>query len=256
MHDDDTCVNPRARNSDTLDQLINRRLSRRRLLEGSLMAGAALSLPTLSGCVAPKGSDETADPEAPSVSGRFQFQEIARGSDRTHHVPAGYDVDVLLRWGDPLFPDTPAFDPINQTAAAQSRQFGYNCDFVGFLPLAPDDGQVERGLLCVNHEYTSSLLMFPGVAGGYPNSMTAELCAVEMAAHGGSVVEIAFKDGRWQVERNSRYNRRIMADQTPMTFSGPAAGSPRLAIGSDPSGKRGTGTLNNCAGGVTPGALI
>jgi secreted PhoX family phosphatase len=82
--------------------------------------------------------------------------------------------------------------------------------------------------------------------------MTAELCAVEMAAHGGSVVEIVLIDGRWQVELDSPYNRRIMATDTPMSFSGPAAGSPRLAISSDPTGTLGTGTLNNCAGGITP----
>ena len=43
-------------------------------------------------------------------------------------MAAGYDADVLLRWGDPLFPDSPAFAPANQTPEAQRRQFGYNND--------------------------------------------------------------------------------------------------------------------------------
>jgi len=251
MHDDDVFVNPRAGHRDSLDNLINRRLSRRRLLEGSLVAGAALSLPALSGCDAPATGD---DPQAAAQQepGRFRFQEIARGSDHTHHVPADYSADVLLRWGDPLFPDAPAFDPLGQTVAAQSRQFGYNCDFIGFLPLTPEPGQVERGLLCVNHEYTSTALMFPGVAADYPDSMTAALCAIEKAAHGGSIVEIEYHEGSWQVVLDSPYNRRIMAAGTPMRFSGPAAGSPRLAIGSDPAGMNSSGTLNNCAGGITP----
>ncbi len=253
MHDDYTFTNPRAHDGGSLDELITRRFSRRRLLKGSLVAGAALSVPSLQGC-SPQPGGRVEDPETAAlpVSGRFNFEEIARGSDQTHHVPAGYDLDVLLRWGDPLFSDSPDFDPQSQTAAAQSRQFGYNCDFVGFLPLPSDADEVPRGLLCVNHEYTSSALMFPGVAADYPSSMTAERCAVEMAAHGGSVVELKLVADRWQVVRDSAYNRRIMADGTPMAFSGPAAGSSRLAIGSDPSGTRATGTLNNCAGGVTP----
>ena len=67
---------------------------------------------------------------------------------------------VLLRWGDRLFADSPEFDPTAQTAEAQRRQFGYNNDFVGFVPL---EGATDRGLLCVNHEYTNEHLMFPGI---------------------------------------------------------------------------------------------
>jgi secreted PhoX family phosphatase len=94
--------------------------------------------------------------------------------------------------------------------------------------------------------------MFPGIAAGYPESMTAELCAVEMAAHGGSIVEIVLRDGRWSVVLDSPYNRRLMADATPMQVTGPAAGHPRLATRADPGATLVQGTLNNCAGGITP----
>ncbi|HAK62624.1 MAG TPA: hypothetical protein DCO82_05210, partial [Alphaproteobacteria bacterium] len=43
------------------------------------------------------------------------------------------------------------FDPLHQTAAAQERQFGYNNDFVAFLPLPPGSKNSGNGLLCVNH---------------------------------------------------------------------------------------------------------
>ncbi|MEM9623963.1 MAG: PhoX family phosphatase [Pseudomonadota bacterium] len=254
MQDDDRIVNPRAQTSDSLDKLITRRLTRRRMLQGALAAGAAVTLPGLAGCEAPTDapSDAPTDEAAAATTSRFNFAEIQRGSDHTHHVPEGYDTDVLLRWGDPLFADSPAFDPTAQTAAAQARQFGYNCDFIGFVPLPQEAGQPPRGLLCVNHEYTSSALMFPGVAADYPNSMTEAVCAAEMAAHGGSVVEIAQINGQWQVQLDSPYNRRIMAKGSPMSFAGPAAGNQRLAISSEPTGTRSMGTLNNCAGGITP----
>src|SRR5512134_1661555 len=54
------------------------------------------------------------------------------GVDSTHHVADGYRADVLLRWGDPLFPDSPPFDPLRQSAAAQLKQFGYNNDYIAF----------------------------------------------------------------------------------------------------------------------------
>ncbi len=175
------------------------------------------------------------------------FKEVLRGLDETHHVAEGYQADVLLRWGDPLFSDSPAFDPMNQTEASQLRQFGFNNDYIGFVPL-----EENRGLLCVNHEYVSTALMQPGVVENYPDSMTRERCAVELAAHGGTVVEIVFDGRQWNVVRDSKYNRRITPHKTPMEVTGPAAGHPRLKTSDDPSGRLVAGTMNNCAGGITP----
>ncbi|MEO0982369.1 MAG: PhoX family phosphatase [Pseudomonadota bacterium] len=235
--------NPRvARGAQTMSDIIEARLSRRGFLGGL----SATMLLAAGGC-----ATGVAAP-APSEAGAFDFEEIARGSDETHHAPAGYNTDVLIRWGDPLFGDGPAFDPLAQTEAAQLRQFGYNNDYLGFTPLAPDADGRPRGLLCINHEYVSTLLMFPGVAAGYPASMTAELCATEMAAHGGTVLEIVETADGWRPVIGSRFNRRITAHKTPMTFTGPAAGSPRLVTRDDPAGRRVAGTLNNCAGGITP----
>ncbi|MEM7078471.1 MAG: PhoX family phosphatase [Pseudomonadota bacterium] len=245
MWDDEGVVNPRAQ-VDPLDQVFQRRLTRRAMLQRSALGGAALALPGMSGCA----STATDAPALPPS--RYNFDEIERGSSATHVLADGYELDVLVRWGDPLFTDAPKFDPQAQGAASQARQFGYNCDFVGFYPLPPDADGPARGLLCVNHEYTSSLLMFPGVAADFPTSMSAAHCATEMAAQGGSVVEIVLREGRWQVQLDSPYNRRIMATQTPMDVSGPAKGSPRLATRADPDGASVSGTFNNCAGGITP----
>ncbi|TIU87230.1 MAG: PhoX family phosphatase, partial [Mesorhizobium sp.] len=187
----------------------------------------------------------------------FKFDELEAGIDDKHHVAPGYDADVLLRWGDPLFADSPAFDPLKQSAEAQAKQFGYNNDYVGYIPI---DGSAEHGLLVVNHEYTNPHLMFPGIVSIVEKDgkkaaevapLSKEQVDVEMAAHGGTIVEIRKQGGKWQVVRDGKLNRRIMST-TEMALSGPAAGHDRLKTNADPSGAKVIGTLNNCAGGVTP----
>lgn len=74
---------------------------------------------------------------------------------------------------------------------------------------------------------------------------------VEMAAHGGTIVEIRKTDGKWQVATDGAKNRRITAT-TPMQLTGPAAGHARLQTAADATGRTVFGTINNCAGGVTP----
>ena len=189
---------------------------------------------------------------APQPTPSFNFKELPGGIDDKHHVAEGYDADILIRWGDPLFADSPPFDPLKQTAEAQKRQFGMNNDFLGFIPLQRDG---KRGLLCVHHEYAESQMMFPGLGSDPRKAMlatTAQHVGVEMASMGGSVVEIVNTKGKWSVVRPSRYNRRITALDTPMTADGPAAGDARLKTSTDPTGKAIIGTVNNCAGGITP----
>src|SRR5690606_37587824 len=65
---------------------------------------------------------------------RLTFTAVPPGTDDRVTVPEGYDSAVVVRWGDPVLPDAPAFDFDNQTAEAQAKQFGYNCDFVAFFP--------------------------------------------------------------------------------------------------------------------------
>ncbi|MEL7030160.1 MAG: alkaline phosphatase PhoX, partial [Pseudomonadota bacterium] len=236
-------VNPRARSARTLGDLISERMSRRSVLRGAAGAAVAVATPAaLAGC---GGAQEAA--ETPE-----RFEEITRGTDGRHHVPPGYRGDVVIRWGDPIFPDAPAFDPDAQTAAAQERQFGFNNDYIGFLPLSEATGdRPARALLCVNHEFTRANMMFPGVSANYPASLTAAHCDVEKAAHGGTVLEVALVEDRWRPVLNSKYNRRITAT-TPTELTGPAAGDDRLKTSTDPEGRKVLGTLNNCAGGITP----
>jgi secreted PhoX family phosphatase len=232
----------------TLGDVIAARFDRRDLLKGLLGCSAiAATVSPLAMMVA-----EEARAQAASTTPTFNFTEIAAGSDEKHYVAPGYDADVLIRWGDAVLPGAPAFDPQNQTAAAQAMQFGYNNDFLGFAPI---NGSPDHGLLVVNHEYTNEELMFPKVGRQDQKArfagMTKELAAIEMMAHGGSVVEIRRENGKWSVVPNSRYARRITAE-TPMQITGPAAGHALMKTNADSSGTKVLGMLNNCAGAMTP----
>ena len=243
--------NPRISNGvATISDIVEARLSRRGFL-GGLSTISALSLAACASTDTPQPIVNVSD-KASSDAPLFAFEEITRGLDETHHLPNGYSGDILIKWGDAIFPDSPTFDPYNQTEDAQLRQFGYNNDYIGYIALEAHKGETNRGILCVNHEYTSTTLMLPNVAANYPASMTAELCNVELAGHGGTVVEIVEKNGQWQIDLNSKYNRRITAHKTPMEITGPAAGSDRLKTSEDPNGTLVAGTMNNCAGGTTP----
>ncbi len=242
---DDQPSNPTlAHGAATIGDVIAARLSRRGVLTG------ALATAVLAGC-APRALQAATGEDGSGTLPAFEFPEIARAIDGTHHVPEGYRADLVIRWGDGLFADSPAFDAANQSAGAQARQFGYNNDYIGFVPLDPDAEGHARALLCVNHEYTSTGLMLPGVAEAGREGITAEQVAIEMAAHGGTVLEIVERDGQWQAVTGSPYNRRITAD-TPAEVTGPAAGHDRMKTSADPTGRRVLGTINNCAGGITP----
>lgn len=240
---DDIPTNPNL--SRTIGDVINTRYGRRDILRGVLGVSATTALFGTSALIAPNEA-------AAATTSRYNFNELAWGNDETHHIADGYDADVLLRWGDPVTANAPDFDVMNQTSAAQLQQFGYNNDYVGFTALNADG---TRGLLCVNHEYTNEEVMFPGVGRQDRDDlkgMTPELIDIEMAAHGGTVVEIAQTDGKWAVVRDGQYNRRITPLNTEMTFSGPAAGHSRMKTNADPDGMTVVGTMNNCAGGMTP----
>ncbi|MER9138531.1 PhoX family phosphatase [Mesorhizobium sp. M0830] len=234
----------------TMGEIIAARFSRRGFLKGSLAVSA------IAATVSPLAL-VSADEARAAEGSAFAFDELEAGIDDKHHVAPGYDADVLLRWGDPLFADSPEFDPTKQSAQAQAKQFGYNNDYVGYLPI---DGSAEHGLLVVNHEYTNPHLMFPGVVkivdkDGKKSAEVAPLSKeqvdVEMAAHGGTIVEIRKVSGKWQVVRDGKLNRRITSS-TEMALSGPVAGHDRVKTNADPSGTKVFGTFNNCAGGVTP----
>jgi secreted PhoX family phosphatase len=238
--------NRREHGVTALERLIELRLSRRDVLKGAVAAlGATVSY----GCtVAPRRGPD---------GSTLLFSEIGRSWDHTHHVPPGYNAQVLVRWGDPVVAGAPALVPGKADPDAQEKQFGYDNDFLAFMPLPHGSGSSAHGLLCANHERCTQQLMWPGMdEKTIAKQMTAERCAHEMASQGFSIVEVRRDSGRWRTISDGRYNRRITARSARIRIGGPATGHARMRTSADPEGRTVIGTLNNCAGGVTPWGTV
>jgi secreted PhoX family phosphatase len=239
-------------NNENFGAIVERRLSRRDALKG-LAATAAVT------ALAGSGVSHLAMSEALAQTGgsTLTFTEVPQGVSETHVVSPGYKAEVLIRWGDKVAADAPAFNVNMLSAAAQEKQFGYNCDYIGFLPLPAGSNSSTNGILAINHEYTSPELMWSGITRKNAlDKATRESTEIEMAAHGMSFVEVRKDGNAWKVVDGSRYNRRVTLSKTLMELTGPAAGHARVKTSGDATGKMVIGTANNCAGGKTPWGTV
>ncbi|MDX2825911.1 PhoX family protein [Streptomyces ipomoeae] len=213
---------------------------------GTAMPAAAATNATTATTGAAASSKNSKTPTKKAARG-LRFTAVAPNTADAVTVPDGYRQNVVIRWGEPILRGAPAFDPENQTAAAQAGQFGYNNDFLALLPLP---GERHRKLLVANHEYTDEVLMFRGYDAANPTRNQVE---VAWAAHGLSavVVEEDRRTGKLTAVPRHHLNRRVTAT-TEFKLTGPAAGSDLLKTSADPTGTKVYGTLNNCSGGTTP----
>jgi secreted PhoX family phosphatase len=234
------------------DAILKARLSRRTVVTAAATVGlaACARIPTKQ--------------EAKSAVSRFK--SIAPRRDDMFTVADGYRYNIVARWGDSLVTGTPDFDVrrlgntdwLNAGAVdAQHRQFGTNADAVQYFPLA--QGRAAEGLVCVNHEYFSAELVWPGHGGvgmkaearklwmdQHPNAV-----AFMQAAHGVAVLQMRRDSGGWTRDLDSRFTRRITA-RTAMDIMGPARGHPLLRTAVDLEATRVFGTFANCSAGKTP----
>jgi secreted PhoX family phosphatase len=252
---------PRLRRNSqpTIEELLQQRLTRREVLQQSTALG---------GLTAFGFAFDTARAATAPVS-KTSFVEITSSNADRISLPPGYTHDVVIRWGDAMWSDTPSLDTssmragglLTPTAAvAQQRQFGEHCDAIQYFRLDAGHGTSRSGVLCINNEYTDDELLFPGrrpVWGTDPAhirelvSRNPGIVHFAKAAHGVSVVEVARSTTGWTHRRDSHFNRRITAD-TPIEVRGPARGAAWMRTAADPTGTRVLGTLANCAGGRTP----
>lgn len=233
----------------TIGDLIAARFSRRAALKGMT---AAAAVATVGGAIGASVSREALAASQSSLT----FKPIPHGYDAELHVAEGYDPQIVIRWGDKVTADAPAFDVNALSAEAQKKQFGYNNDYIGFFPLPAGSQTSDHGLLVINHEYTDRQLMFAGVGPDDLDKQTKEQTEIELAAHGMSVIEVKRENGVWGVVENSKYARRINGLDSQTVMAGPVAGNARLKTSADATGTKVIGTLNNCAGGETPWGTV
>ncbi len=229
----DEVLNPGPEVTEFQD-VVETAVSRRGFLSGGIAFGAAAFV---------LGSGGLTPAQAMNTS-RLGFPAVAANTDDTITVPEGYDWQVVVRWGDPLWSDAVDFDQASRgTGASQERAFGDNTDG---MALFAHDG---RAILAVNNEYTNRSIIYGNRETKLPEN--EDDVRKGKAAHGVTVVEIDQTDGKWNVVKDSPYNRRITAD-TPMEIDGPARGHDLLKTAADPTGTTSLGTWNNCGNGRTP----
>ena len=240
------CLGPECNQShnSTFRSIADAVLSRRTVLGMGLAGAVAISVSSAFGIGRPAAA-------AAATSSTMPFQPIAPvpADVDAMTIPTGFSWHPVIRWGDPVLPGAPVFDPAQQTAEAQAAQFGYNNDYLDIIA----DASGVTGVLVANHEYSNEGIMFPATGDA---ARLAEQSRIMKAAQGMSVVEIE-RDavgGPWRATTGPR-SRRVTVE-TEFELVGPAAGSELLRTVADPTGRSVKGTLGNCAGGTTPWGTV
>ncbi len=240
----------------SFEQILLARVSRRGALKGSLSASIAMMFGGIGPALAANSPT--------SMTGRLGFSPVPVSDADSVVVPAGYRVQVLAPWGEPISGSFPAFDPLRNSGSDQAEQVGSHHDGMHFFPIegqSPNAGSSDDGLLVMNHEYVEPRYMHSSAVGQalsrsavpalVDGKRPADEVLKELNGHGVSVIRIRRQDnGEWAIVPDAR-NRRITA-LTEMQIGGPVRGHSLVMTRFSPDGTRTRGTLNNCAHGVTP----
>lgn len=135
----------------------------------------------------------------------------------------GLNYDLLVKWGDPI---------------AANLKFGYNNDYIAFLP-----DSKRSGLLWVNHESVN-----PYLDPDYDpdNARLRKKIRKEMEDVGGSIFRVKKSGGSWEIIAEDESNNKLTAtSDIPFEWNDRVAGA-----------EKAMGTLANCSGGVTPWGTI
>ncbi|GED41671.1 PhoX family protein [Cobetia marina] len=247
-----------ASHNETFSSIIDKHLSRRRVLQGGLGTAAAsmlggFGLAGLSGAANADSGKTTGTPAKTPLA--LAFESIKGSRTDAFVVPAGYTAHVLAPWGTPLNDKAPQWsESLAMTPEAQLNSIGMHHDGMHNFALSEDTAS-SNFLLVMNNEYIDQDALWApkgGATNAESGKRPADEVRTEINAHGVTVVEVK-KDagGKWDVVSNSGYNRRYTS-ASEMVLSGPVAGSDYVKTAFSPDGTRTRGTNNNCANGYTP----
>ncbi|WP_145978743.1 PhoX family protein [Granulicoccus phenolivorans] len=221
-------------------------LSRRALLA----AGVSLTLAACTPAPAPSADPSPTPTPAPTPEpSALPFAAVGTGRPGALTLPPEYTYRVLLGWGDPVLAGAGSFDLAAQTESRQRLSAGYEPAATALLPLDAQTPIQDRALLWVSHAGTDPTLMFADYARGRP---TPDQVAIQLAAVGGTVLEVTRGgDGQWVPVLDSPRNRRVTGTD-PILLTGPLAGHPSLRTRFDPQGTRAEGLLGSRTATATP----
>ncbi len=247
-------VNRNASDNTPFSLILEKNLSRRRFMQGSLSA-ALLSATGLglAGCGSDSGSDDEATPggggETPSKV-TLGFESLPNSMTDACVMPAGYVAQVFAPWGTPFNANGRPWDKDgNNTSQDLLYSTGMHHDGMHYFAL---EGSSVEGLLVMNHEYIDENALHPnGPTIGNDGKRPAEEVRKEINAHGVSVLHVKLNGSKWEIVQNSKYNRRFTS-ATPMALAGPVAGTDWVKTRYSPAGAMVRGTNNNCGNGYTP----
>lgn len=246
FEEDDVVRSGKGTGSSFFD-VVERRLNRREFLQAGMLSYGLVATGALTNLTRVDSQPAT----GASPTG-LDFTPIKPSTSDDIVLANNYEYHRVISWGDPIHEGVALFQASRLTAEAQAKSFGYNNDFVGYLPLPFGSNSSSHGLLCTNHEYPNPELMFPIEKPTSVSRAQAEVCLESM---GFSIVEIQKQKGKWTPNLKSKLNRRITAT-TPCRIAGPAAGLDRLQTKRHPTGVTSTGTMSNCSAGKTPWGTV
>jgi secreted PhoX family phosphatase len=137
-------------------------------------------------------------------------------------VARGYRRDVLVRWGDRVTFDAPAWDPRRPDPDRVASQFGWDARLAGIaVPQQQAADGIPRAVLAVVHPTVNPAFAFPG---------GRDMPAVAAGMQGASLLNLE-KRGNWVVVDGGFQSRRL-GGGTICRVSGPAgSGSVRGLLG-------------------------
>lgn len=216
-----------------LEKLIHKKISRRDLLKKSGKASAFLTI----GSILPEEffNLEIFSKKKILAADNIFFKPVDASAEDRFILPEGFKYEFIRTWGDKI---------------TNTEYFGFNNDFVGYLPIDFLQGgnNSNDGLLVVNHEYPSPLFINNYTDEDFKKGRikTKEEVDKEKKSVGISIFRVKRENGEWIFIDDENYNRMIDAD-TSVKICGYAAGSDVMK-----SAEYATGTLANCSGGLTP----